>query len=46
MKKIIIIMLILGGVTNLLAQVSTQYFEKGLAFEKPPRWRGFAIRAL
>ena len=36
MKKIIIILLILGGVTNLFAQVSTQYFEKGKAFEKHP----------
>ncbi len=37
MKKIIIIMLIMGGVTNLFAQISTHSFKKGKAFDKHPK---------
>ena len=39
MKKIIIVMLILGGVNSLFAQVPTQPYQKGKAFDKHPKFK-------
>jgi len=39
MKKIIAIILIMGGVMTSFAQVPTKMFEKNMAFEKHPRFQ-------